>query len=54
MSESLFHSLLAVAFALATVVFAVYALGLPYDGRYSVTRQIYALDFKFPFPLNAL
>lgn len=55
---SLLHSLLAVALALATVAFAVHALALLYDGRYSVTRQdywrIYALDFKFPFPLNAL
>ncbi|HEY3662860.1 MAG TPA: hypothetical protein VGL24_06870 [Chthoniobacterales bacterium] len=43
---------------LATVAFALQALALLYDGRYSVTRQdywrIYALDFKYPFPLNAL
>ncbi|MDQ3115589.1 MAG: hypothetical protein M3Q86_03105 [Verrucomicrobiota bacterium] len=43
---------------LATVVFAVHALALLYDGRYSVTRQdywrIYALDLEFPFPINAL
>ena len=52
------RSILALTLVLATIAFAVHALALLYDGRYSVTRQdywrIYALDFKFPFPLNAL
>ena len=56
--RSIVRSILVVVLILATVAFAVHALALLYDGRYSVTRQdywrIYALDFKFPFPLNAL
>ena len=56
--RSIVRSILVVTLILATVAFAVHALALLYDGRYSVTRQdywrIFALDFKFPFPLNAL
>ncbi len=56
--RSIVRSILVVALILATVAFVIHALALLYDGRYSVTRQdywrIYALDFQFPFPLNAL
>ncbi len=54
----IFHTFLAVCLLIATLAFAIHALGLLYDGRYSVTRQdywrIYKLDLEVPFPLNTL
>ena len=48
----------AVLLLAAILSFALHALVLLYDGRYSVTRQdywrIYRLDLRLSFPLNVL
>ena len=57
-SFRIFHLILGLCLVLLTIGFALHAIGLLYDGRFSVTRQdywrIYKLDLDHPFPLNAL
>ena len=57
-SFRIFHVILGLCMVLLTIGFALHAIDLLYDGRFSVTRQdywrIYKLDLSLPFPLNAL
>jgi hypothetical protein len=57
-SLRIFHLILGLCLLALTVGFALHAIDLLYDGRFSVTRQdywrIYKLDLSLPFPLNAL